>query len=86
MSWVLRGAPGSERWLEYEELLNEAVGPFPRLGMCQYDARRFSGAAIFKVLQAHPYVIAHGQIVRNPSYVPTAAASPPTDTNRPPAT
>ncbi len=86
MSWVLRGAPGSDRWLEYEELLNQAAVPFPRLGMCQYDARRFGGAALFKVLQVHPYLIAHGQIVRNPCYVPPAAASPPTDTHRPPCT
>jgi hypothetical protein len=60
--------PGSERWLEYEALLNTLPTSFPRLGMCQYDARRFDGAALFKVLQVHPYMIAHGQIVWNPCY------------------
>jgi hypothetical protein len=73
MTWVLGGAPGSERWLEYEQLLNGVVTPFPRMGMCQYDARRFDGGALFKVLQVHPYVIAHGQIVRNPCYVAASA-------------
>lgn len=75
MSWVLRGMPGSERWLEYEALLNTLDTPVPRLGICQYDARRFDGAALFKVLQVHPYMIAHGRIVRNPCYA--APKSPP---------
>jgi hypothetical protein len=80
MSWVLRGMPGSERWLEYEALLNTLHTPGPRLGICQYDARRFDGAALFKVLQVHPYMIAHGQIVRNPCYVApeTSPVSAPT--------
>jgi hypothetical protein len=37
--------------------------------MCQYDARLFDGATLFKVLQVHPYIIAQGQIVRNPYYI-----------------
>jgi hypothetical protein len=37
--------------------------------MCLYDARLFDGATLFKVLQVHPYMIARGQIVRNPFYV-----------------
>jgi hypothetical protein len=66
MSWTLKGLPGSDRWLEYETLLNTVGGNFPHTGMCQYDARLFDGAALFKVLQVHPYMIAQGQIVRNP--------------------
>jgi hypothetical protein len=69
MSWTLRGIPGSDRWLEYEALLNTVAGTFPHTGMCQYDARLFDGASLFKVLQIHPYMIAHGQIVMNPFYV-----------------
>ncbi len=68
MSWTLKGIPGSDRWLEYETLLNTVGGTFPHTGMCQYDARLFDGATLFKVLQIHPYMIAHGQIVRNPFY------------------
>lgn len=69
MSWALRGIPGSDRLLEYEALLNTIPGTFPHCGMCQYDARRFDGATLFKVLQVHPFLVAHGQIVRNPDYV-----------------
>jgi len=69
MSWVFKDIPGSNRWMEYEALLNTVGGTFPHSGMCQYDARLFDGAALFKVLQLHPYMIAQGQIVQNPYYI-----------------
>ena len=69
MSWALKGIHGSDRFLEYEALLNTVTATFPHSGMCQYDARLFDGATLFKVLQLHPYMIANGQIVRNPFYL-----------------
>lgn len=69
MTWVLRGIPGSERLLEYEVGLNMIEDDFPHIGMCQYDARLFDGAMLFKVLQVHPFMVAQGQIVRNPFYM-----------------
>lgn len=69
MNWILRGIPGSDHLLEYEVGLNKIQNDFPRVGMCQYDARIFDGATLFKVLQVHPYMVAHGQIVRNPFYI-----------------
>ena len=69
MTWVLRGIAGSERLLEYETRLNMITETFPRIGMCQYDARRFDGATLFKILQVHPFMVAQGQIVRNPFYI-----------------
>jgi hypothetical protein len=69
MTWVLRGIPGSERLLEYEVGLNMIHDDFPHIGMCQYDARLFDGAMLFMVLQVHPYMVAQGQIVRNPFYI-----------------
>jgi MEDS: MEthanogen/methylotroph, DcmR Sensory domain len=68
MSWVLKGRAGSERFLEYEALLNTVTAAFPHVGMCQYDARLFDGATLFKVLQIHPFMVAQGQVVRNPYY------------------
>jgi hypothetical protein len=77
MSWVLRGLPGSERFLEYEALLNRIDVKFPHTGMCQYDARLFDGATLFRVLSIHPFVVAQGQIVHNPYYVaPDGPARP----------
>jgi len=69
MTWALKGIPGSEKLLAYEAMLNTVGGDFPHSGMCMYDARLFDGATLFKVLQVHPYMIARGQIVRNPFYL-----------------
>ncbi len=69
MTWVFRDIPGSDRLLEYETRINLITETFPYIGMCQYDARLFDGATLFKVLQVHPYMVAQGQIVRNPFYV-----------------
>ncbi len=69
MTWALRGIPGSERLLEYETGLNMIHTDFSYIGMCQYNARLFDGAMLFKVLQVHPYMVAQGQIVRNPFYI-----------------
>jgi hypothetical protein len=69
MSWALRCIPGTERFLEYEVRINMITETFPHSGMCQYDARLFDGATLFKVLQVHPFMIAYGQLVRNPFYI-----------------
>jgi hypothetical protein len=69
MTWALKDIPGSDQLLEYEVLLNTVISAFPHTGMCQYDARIFDGASLFKVLQVHPFMIAHGQIVSNPYYI-----------------
>jgi hypothetical protein len=69
MTWTLKGFPGSERLLEYEVLLNTITTTYPHIGMCMYDARLFDGATLFKILQVHPYMVAHGQIIRNPYFI-----------------
>jgi hypothetical protein len=69
MSWALRDIPGADRFLEYEVRINTITETFPYIGMCQYDARLFDGATLFNVLRVHPYMIAQGQIVRNPFYI-----------------
>ena len=50
-------------------MLNTVVANFPHSGMCQYDARRFDGATLFKVLKLHPWMIVRGKIVQNPYYM-----------------
>ncbi|QJD29941.1 MEDS domain-containing protein [Methylococcus geothermalis] len=70
MHWALRGLPGSERLAEYESRINLLVVDCPLTVICQYDANRFDGATLFKVLNAHPMMIVHGQVVHNPYYLP----------------
>lgn len=69
MSWALRGIPGSDRLLEYEALINTLIDTHPITTVCQYDVSRFDGGIIFDVLQVHPMLIVHGQLVKNPAYV-----------------
>ena len=69
MSWALRDIPGSDRLIEYEALVNDVLVTHPITAICQYDARRFSGAIIFDVLKVHPMMIVHGQVVKNPYYI-----------------
>ncbi len=69
MSWALRNIPGTDRLVEYEALINEISEKYPVTPICQYDVNRFDGATIFDILKVHPYIIAHGQVVRNPYYM-----------------
>jgi hypothetical protein len=73
MSWALRDVPGVERLVEYEGRINELLKRYPITTLCQYDTREFSGATIFELLNVHPIMIVHGQIMRNPFYVPSGA-------------
>ena len=69
MSWALKGLPGSERLMEYEAKLNQAVVTHPLIAICQYDTRKFDGATILDVLKVHPMMIVRSQVVGNPYYV-----------------
>ena len=71
MSWALKGVPGSDQLMIYEAKVNDVVKAYPVTAVCQYDANKFDGATILECLKVHPYMIVHGQIVRNPYYMKT---------------
>lgn len=71
MTWATRGAPGSEKLLEYERRVHAIFADHPVGAICQYDVRRFDPAALDAVLRAHPHVVAQGGLVQNPSYETT---------------
>lgn len=57
MSWSLGNAPGAEKMMDYEALLNPLVEKY--LGVtivCQYDLRRFDGPSVLDALLTHPSV------------------------------
>jgi hypothetical protein len=68
-SWAVRGIPGSDRLLEYEARLNDALETVPVTAVCQYDVNLFDGATILDILKVHPIMISRGQLVRNPFYI-----------------
>jgi hypothetical protein len=70
MTWALHGIPGSDRLIEYEGGINDLLNTCRTTVLCQYDVRKFDGATIFDLLNVHPIMIVHGQIMRNPFYVP----------------
>ncbi len=69
MSWAVRNIYGAERIMEYEANVNHLVVQYPFTAICQYDVNLFDGLTIFNVLNVHPMMIIHGQIVRNPYYM-----------------
>jgi len=72
MTWALRGLPGSERLMEYENRLNEFFPGNQCLAICQYDRRRFDAAALLDVLSAHPIAVIGAKVYDNFYYMPPA--------------
>jgi PAS domain S-box-containing protein len=72
MTWALRGLPGSERLMEYENRLNEFFPGSQCLAFCQYDRRRFDPAVLLDVLATHPIAVIGTEVYDNFYYVPPA--------------
>jgi excisionase family DNA binding protein len=54
MTWSLANAPGAERMMTYEALLNPLVEKYPAVTIvCQYDLQRFNAASVLDVLLTH---------------------------------
>ncbi len=70
MTWVLRGAPGSERLIEYEAKLNYFFPTHPCLALCQYDRRQFSANVLLDVLRTHPIAALGTELCDNPYFLP----------------
>lgn len=70
-NWLLRNLPGTERFIEYEALINTIIDTHPGTILCQYDATKFDGGKLFDILQVHPLMLINGQVVKNPAYIRT---------------
>jgi hypothetical protein len=69
MSWVLDGAPGSERLVEYEARLNDFYQSNRALGLCQYNRNALPAAILDHCMATHAYVRIEGPILlENPFY------------------
>jgi signal transduction histidine kinase len=68
--WVVRGARGLERWVEYESRLTHAVSENNCSALCQYNRRLFPPELILDVIRTHPVVVYRGTVCRNLYYVP----------------
>jgi hypothetical protein len=73
MRWVLRGYPGSNRFVEYEAKLNRDLYPnYPITGLCQYEWQQFGLPLLLDVICTHPTIMLGTKIYNNPYYIPYA--------------
>ena len=75
MTWALRGIPGSDRLLEYEQSINTILDTNPLTVVCQYDTEQFDGETLVELLNVHPLIIVQGQIMRNQYYTTSDSVS-----------
>jgi signal transduction histidine kinase len=68
--WLLRGAPGLERWMEYESRLMHVLADLKCSALCQYNRQLFPPELVLDVIRTHRTVIHRGVICRNMYHVP----------------
>lgn len=68
--WVLRGAPGLERWREYETRVTWVLAQHNCSALCQYSRSLSPPELMLDVIRAHPTVIYRGNVYRNMYHVP----------------
>jgi PAS domain S-box-containing protein len=68
--WVLGGAPGLERWIEYESRLADVLAQHNCFALCQYNRHLFPAELILEVIRTHPTVVYRGAVCRNMYRVP----------------
>jgi hypothetical protein len=77
MTWILDGAPGTEKFAEYEARLNRFYEANHALGLCQYNVRTMPAEVLDHCLATHSAIRVEGPILlSNPFYeLPEAAMS-----------
>jgi len=75
MHWILRAAPGSQRWLAYERHLTQLAADNQCLLLCQYYRPDFRAERLLDVVRAHPNVIHRGTVADNIYYLPSEIGS-----------
>jgi len=72
MTWILEDLRSLDHFWEYEAMLNAAFKDRPTRFLCQYNAKRFFGDMIVRVLRTHPRVLLGLDLYENPFYEPVA--------------
>jgi two-component system, NarL family, sensor histidine kinase UhpB len=68
LTWSCGPAPGSDRLIEYEALLNHLPTYSKSVILCQYHHSRFGVPCIHDVLRTHSIAILGGHVFPNPYY------------------
>ncbi|HEV7515733.1 MAG TPA: MEDS domain-containing protein, partial [Thermoanaerobaculia bacterium] len=70
MGWCLGQEPGTERFLEYEAMLNHFLEGSRSVGLCQYERSRFSPQVVYDILRTHPFAVLGEEVCPNIFYEP----------------
>jgi signal transduction histidine kinase len=70
MGWVLDGAPGTERLIEFEALLNRFLAGSRTSALCRYNRPSATASRLQGVLHTHPLAVLGEQICPNCFYEP----------------
>ena len=68
--WLLCGAPGLDRWMEYESLLTHVLADLNCFALCQYNRQLLPPEIVLDVIRTHPMVIYQGVVCENLYYLP----------------
>ncbi len=68
--FLLCGAPGLERWMEYESRLTQLLGGLNSFALCQYNRQVLPPKLVLDLIHTHPTVIYRGVVCRNMYHVP----------------
>lgn len=66
VTWLLREFDSLDDFLEYEDMLNDAMRGLPVKILCQYNTKKFLGDVIVRVLKTHPRVLLGLELYENP--------------------
>lgn len=75
MTWILSKLPGTERFMEYENKLNEFLPGSKSAAICQYSESKFDKKILIEVIKAHPKVGINGLFHINNFYKESSAVS-----------
>jgi len=70
-SWILHDLSGLEGLMRCETVVNTVLRDLPLKALCLYNARRFSGNVILKVLRTHPRVLLGLDLYESQFYQPS---------------
>src|SRR5712671_4590627 len=68
--WLVGGAQGIDRWVEYESRLTHVLASLNCFALCQYNLHLLPPALVLDVIRTHPRVIYRGVVCPNMYYVP----------------
>ena len=69
--WLLCGAPGLDRWTEYESRLSDVLEDLNCFALCQYNRQVLPSQMVLDVIRTHPTVIYDGVVCQNLYHVPS---------------